>query len=38
MIFKGKRTEEEKNQGAGVATSGAGVFPLFIPNINIFVF
>ena len=38
MVLKGKRTAKEKNQRAEVITSGAGVFPLFVPNVRITVF
>lgn len=38
MVLKEKRTAKEKNQRAEVITSGAGVFPLFVPNVRITVF
>lgn len=38
MVLKGKRVAMEKNQRAEVRTSGAGVFPLFVPNVRITVF
>ena len=38
MVLKGQRTAKEKNRGAEVKAFGAGVFPLFIPNIRITVF
>ena len=38
MVLKGIRAEKEKNQRAEVITSGAGVFPLFVPNVRITVF
>ena len=38
MVLKGNRAEKEKCQRAEVITSGAGVFPLFVPNVRITVF